>query len=161
MSHHKALNAIPSYPHSCRHSTPRGSAATCRRTPRLWIDTIPVPRHELIPLRTVPGIYLRLHYCSSCMIALQLRHAQKQSLKSTSGLLSPIYSFRPRRIHTSMSEASSFPPSAVRDIVAEVATLLKERKESISVAETVWTARSIVDHAVAPLVLSASYLSRL
>ncbi|KAJ9659013.1 hypothetical protein H2201_007535 [Coniosporium apollinis] len=35
-----------------------------------------------------------------------------------------------------MSEASSFPPSAVRDIVAEVATLLKERKESISVAET-------------------------
>ena len=60
-----------------------------------------------------------------------------------------------------MSEASSFPPSAVRDIVAEVATLLKERKESISVAETVWTARSIVDHAVAPLVLSASYLSRL
>jgi hypothetical protein len=32
---------------------------------------------------------------------------------------------------------SSFPPAALRDIIQEIATLLKERKETISVAETV------------------------
>jgi hypothetical protein len=33
--------------------------------------------------------------------------------------------------------ASEFPPAAVKPVVAEVAALLKERKETISVAETV------------------------
>ena len=33
--------------------------------------------------------------------------------------------------------SSQFPPDQVREVVAEVASLLKERKESISVAETV------------------------
>jgi hypothetical protein len=33
--------------------------------------------------------------------------------------------------------SSQFPPDPVREVVAEVASLLKERKESISVAETV------------------------
>jgi len=32
--------------------------------------------------------------------------------------------------------SSQFPPDPVREVVAEVASLLKERKESISVAET-------------------------
>jgi hypothetical protein len=36
-----------------------------------------------------------------------------------------------------MSLATQFPPQAVRQIVAEVAALLKERKETVSVAETV------------------------
>jgi hypothetical protein len=36
-----------------------------------------------------------------------------------------------------MSAAKEFPPEKVRAIVSEVASLLKERKESISVAETV------------------------
>ena len=34
--------------------------------------------------------------------------------------------------------ASPFPPTELRHIVEEVATLLKERKETISVAETVF-----------------------
>jgi hypothetical protein len=33
--------------------------------------------------------------------------------------------------------SSSFPPEELREIVKEVASLLKERKETISVAETV------------------------
>jgi nicotinamide mononucleotide (NMN) deamidase PncC len=33
--------------------------------------------------------------------------------------------------------SSSFPPDELKQIVQEVATLLKERKETISVAETV------------------------
>ena len=33
--------------------------------------------------------------------------------------------------------ASDFPPKAVREIVQDVASLLKERKETVSVAETV------------------------
>jgi hypothetical protein len=36
-----------------------------------------------------------------------------------------------------MADAKEFPPKAVRAIVGEVAALLKERKESVSVAETV------------------------
>lgn len=36
-----------------------------------------------------------------------------------------------------MSAAKEFPPEKVRAIVQEVASLLKERKESVSVAETV------------------------
>lgn len=36
-----------------------------------------------------------------------------------------------------MTEAKEFPPQKVRAIVAEVAALLKEKKESVSVAETV------------------------
>lgn len=39
---------------------------------------------------------------------------------------------------------SSFPPAELREIVKEVATLLKERKESISVAETVYTPPSLL-----------------
>jgi hypothetical protein len=33
--------------------------------------------------------------------------------------------------------ASSFPPQEVRGLVQEIATLLRERKETVSVAETV------------------------
>jgi len=36
-----------------------------------------------------------------------------------------------------MSEAKEFPPKKLRAIVSEVAALLKEKKESVSVAETV------------------------
>jgi hypothetical protein len=36
-----------------------------------------------------------------------------------------------------MSAASEFPPEKVRAVVSEVASLLKERKETVSVAETV------------------------
>lgn len=36
-----------------------------------------------------------------------------------------------------MAEAKEFPPRQVRAIVNEVASLLKERKETVSVAETV------------------------
>jgi hypothetical protein len=44
------------------------------------------------------------------------------------------------RIWKSMSMAASeFPPKAVRAIVHDVAFLLKERKETVSVAETVCT----------------------
>jgi len=32
--------------------------------------------------------------------------------------------------------SADFPPAAVKDIVTEVAALLKERKETVSVAET-------------------------
>ena len=33
--------------------------------------------------------------------------------------------------------ASSFPPSSVQEVVSEVASLLKQRKETVSIAETV------------------------
>ena len=33
--------------------------------------------------------------------------------------------------------AASFPPPALREIVSEVANLLKQRKETVSIAETV------------------------
>lgn len=36
-----------------------------------------------------------------------------------------------------MSSAKEFPPEQVRAVVSEVASLLKEKKESVSVAETV------------------------
>lgn len=36
-----------------------------------------------------------------------------------------------------MTEAKEFPPQKIRDIVAEVAALLKEKKETVSIAETV------------------------
>jgi hypothetical protein len=42
-----------------------------------------------------------------------------------------------RRFAGKMSAAKEFPPEKVRAIVSEVASLLKERKESVSVAETV------------------------
>jgi len=42
-----------------------------------------------------------------------------------------------RRFISKMSTAKEFPPEKVRAIVQEVAALLKERKESVSVAETV------------------------
>ena len=41
------------------------------------------------------------------------------------------------RLASKMSAAKEFPPEQVRAIVSEVASLLKERKESVSVAETV------------------------
>src|SRR6266536_5914350 len=43
-----------------------------------------------------------------------------------------------RRFISRMSTAKEFPPEKVRVIVQEVAALLKEKKESISVAETVF-----------------------
>jgi hypothetical protein len=42
-----------------------------------------------------------------------------------------------RKLASKMSAAKEFPPEKVRAIVSEVASLLKERKESVSVAETV------------------------
>lgn len=44
---------------------------------------------------------------------------------------------RPVSKHTATMSTSSFPPQELREIVKEVATLLKDRKETISVAETV------------------------
>lgn len=42
-----------------------------------------------------------------------------------------------RRRLASSTMAKEFPPQKVRDVVAEVAKLLKEKKETVSVAETV------------------------
>ncbi len=39
--------------------------------------------------------------------------------------------------YSSVNMASEFPPASVKKIVAEVASLLKERKETVSIAETV------------------------
>lgn len=39
--------------------------------------------------------------------------------------------------YSTSAMVSEFPPAAVKPVVAEVAALLKERKETISVAETV------------------------
>ena len=44
-----------------------------------------------------------------------------------------------------MAEAKEFPPQQVRTIVSEVAALLKERKETVSVAETVRPAPWFMD----------------
>jgi hypothetical protein len=56
-------------------------------------------------------------------------------------LLTPIKRFEhqpiSRRFVTKMSAANEFPPEKVRAVVGEVASLLKERKETVSVAETV------------------------
>jgi hypothetical protein len=41
------------------------------------------------------------------------------------------------KLNRKLMASSQFPPDPVREVVAEVASLLKERKESISVAETV------------------------
>jgi hypothetical protein len=61
--------------------------------------------------------------------AFEKRIAQLFKTKSTTG----------RRFvsQSRMSEAKEFPPQKVRAIVAEVAALLKEKKQSVSVAETV------------------------
>jgi hypothetical protein len=42
-----------------------------------------------------------------------------------------------KKFITKMSAANEFPPEKVRAVVSEVASLLKERKETVSVAETV------------------------
>lgn len=48
------------------------------------------------------------------------------------------YPIQPRFVsYNIMPEAKEFPPQKVRAIVAEVAALLKEKNETISVAETV------------------------
>ena len=56
-------------------------------------------------------------------------------------LLTPIKRFEhqpiSRRFVANMSAANEFPPEKVRAVVGEVASLLKERKETVSVAETV------------------------
>ena len=44
--------------------------------------------------------------------------------------------------------ASSFPPPEVGDIASEVSTLLKERSESVCVAETVCLAHAIRCNAI-------------
>lgn len=43
----------------------------------------------------------------------------------------------PKRFSNTMSEAKEFPPQKVKEVVIEVAKLLKERGETVSVAETV------------------------
>jgi hypothetical protein len=45
-----------------------------------------------------------------------------------------------------MSAANEFPPEKVRAVVSEVASLLKERKETVSVAETVYCSSLISTH---------------
>jgi hypothetical protein len=54
---------------------------------------------------------------------------------------SPVRQLRPvfiqQRFTSKMTSAKEFPPEKVRAIVSEVASLLKEKKESVSVAETV------------------------
>lgn len=42
-----------------------------------------------------------------------------------------------RKMSTVSTSASEFPPASVRAIALEVSALLKERKETVSVAETV------------------------
>jgi hypothetical protein len=56
-----------------------------------------------------------------------------QSASST--YLNPLTAYTSRRTIATM--ASSFPPQEVRGLVQEIATLLRERKETVSVAETV------------------------
>lgn len=58
--------------------------------------------------------------------------------KSCGLCLSPGYR---RKVFTM---TSTFPPSTVRLVVAEVASLLKERKETVSVAETVGSLESLI-----------------
>lgn len=41
-----------------------------------------------------------------------------------------------------MAEAKEFPPEKIRGVVREVATLLKEKGQSVSIAETVSLLRS-------------------
>lgn len=43
----------------------------------------------------------------------------------------------PTRLFSTKTMTAEFPPASVRAIVQEVAGLLKERKETVSVAETV------------------------
>ncbi len=38
--------------------------------------------------------------------------------------------------------ASSFPPTSIRDLASEVSLLLKQRSETVCVAETVWSRHS-------------------
>jgi hypothetical protein len=45
--------------------------------------------------------------------------------------------FAQRKFASNMSSSNQFPPEKVRVIVSEVVSLLQERKESVSVAETV------------------------
>jgi len=45
--------------------------------------------------------------------------------------------FHIAKSYSSANMASEFPPSSLKKIVAEVASLLKERKETVSIAETV------------------------
>ena len=54
-------------------------------------------------------------------------------------VLSQINRFRilSRALASTSKMANGFPPEKVRSIVAEVADLLKERKETVCVAETV------------------------
>jgi hypothetical protein len=49
----------------------------------------------------------------------------------------PTYKVQFLRTAATLRAMSTFPPEKVRGIVGEVAALLKERKESVSVAETV------------------------
>lgn len=58
------------------------------------------------------------------------------SYKQSSLLKTKVIGLR-KSVHT-MSEAKEFPPRRVREVVGEVARLLRERGESVSVAETVW-----------------------
>lgn len=59
------------------------------------------------------------------------------TLQRSSRIFIPRLSIAPVFISTMSVQESEFPPKALREIVAEVATLLKERKETVSVAETV------------------------
>ena len=61
----------------------------------------------------------------------------KPTLQLSSRIFISQLSTTPVFIHTMSAQESEFPPKALREIVAEVATLLKERKETVSVAETV------------------------
>jgi hypothetical protein len=45
--------------------------------------------------------------------------------------------FAQRKFASNMASSNQFPPEKVRVIVSEVVSLLQERKESVSVAETV------------------------
>ena len=61
-----------------------------------------------------------------------LQSQTKQRLCSLPSLRNPS-----RQAFTSYRNMSTFPPKELRAIVTEVTGLLKERKESVSVAETV------------------------
>jgi hypothetical protein len=83
---------------------------------------------------------------SSPSVSLPLISSMKTNLLysnltyfSTARLLYPVFiqTTLKRTFASRMSTAKEFPPEQVRAIVSEVASLLKERKESVSVAETV------------------------
>jgi hypothetical protein len=86
-------------------------------------------------------IYVHVHSSSLLQSWKQMKAIIPHSSITKNSLLTPIKRFEhqpiSRRFVANMSAANEFLPEKVRAVVSEVASLLKERKETVSVAETV------------------------